>query len=220
MFEFFYNFLILVAIFFIYSFIGWVFEVISFLIMRHKLVNRGFLFGPIIPIWGACVLLMTLFLKPDDSVFSLFISSAVIATVLEYIINFIMEKLFKARWWDYSHLPFNINGRVWLGSATFFGLGGLLALKFFNPLFYNLLIHIDKTIFTIMVCFLLIIFIVDIIVSCNIIQKLKFSAEAIRTDYTEEITKKVKNTLMNKSLGFKRLLKAFPNVTFSFKIKK
>ena len=98
MFDFLYNFIILGALFLIYSFIGWMIEVIYTLIEKKKFVNRGFLIGPLVPIWGTGAVLITIILRPDDSLFNLVISSAFIGTFLEYVVNYLMEKLFKVRW--------------------------------------------------------------------------------------------------------------------------
>ena len=215
-----YSFYQYFSLFLIYSFIGWLIEVIGSLITSHKLVNRGFLIGPIVPIWGCGAILITLIIKPTDSIFSLIIASAFICSFLEYIVNYVMEKMFKARWWDYSHLPLNFNGRIWLGSSLFFGVGGLLIIKYINPFFLNLISSIDINIFYIICNVLLIFVLIDFFVSCNIIKNLKLSVSSLRKDYTEEITKKVKDVLVEKSKDFNRLFKAFPDVNFSFKSKK
>lgn len=220
MFDFLYNFIILGALFLIYSFIGWMIEVIYTLIEKKKFVNRGFLIGPLVPIWGTGAVLITIILRPDDSLFNLVISSAFIGTFLEYVVNYLMEKMFKVRWWDYSSLPFNINGRVWLGSSCFFGIGGLLIVKIMNPLFFRFFSIINDFVFSIIIMVLLLFVLTDFCISFNIINKLKISVDSVRKDYTEEISKKVKAILMNKSMWFKRLLNAFPNVKFSFKAKK
>ena len=220
MFDFFYKFIIICALFLIYSFIGWILEVVYIFITERKFVNRGFLIGPLVPIWGTGAVLITLILKPDDSLFNLIVSSAFIGTFLEYVINYLMEKMFKVRWWDYSHLPFNINGRVCLMSSCFFGVGGLLIVKYINPILFDLFNLINSSLFIFLVIIFMFLALTDFCISFNIIQKLKVSAEAVRKDYTEEISKKVKKVLMDKSIGFKRLLKAFPNIKFSFKGKR
>lgn len=220
MFGFFYKFILMCALFLIYSFIGWLVEVLLTLVMERKFINRGFLIGPLVPIWGTGAVLITLILKPQDSLFNLIISSAFIGTFLEYVINYLMEKLFKVRWWDYSHLPFNINGRVCLASSCVFGVGGVLVVKFINPFLFNIFLKINPSIFCMIIMILILFVLTDFCISFNIIQKLKISAESVHKDYTEEISKKVRATLMNKSFGFKRLLKAFPNVKFSFKGKR
>ena len=220
MFDVFYNFMLSFSLFIIYAFIGWIIEIIAALINNHKFINRGFLIGPIIPIWGIGALMISWIVKPSDSVLGLIVSSAFIGAVLEYVVNYMMEKIFKARWWDYSNLPFNIEGRIWLGSCLLFGVGGLLLIRYMNPFFTSVLLKIDKTFLCVLATYALVIMIIDICVSGNIIKNLKLSAYSIRKDYTEEVTKKVKQALKEKSYSFNRLLKAFPDVKFLFKSKK
>ena len=149
MFDFYNKFVVLCALFLIYSFFGWIIEVIYTFFEKKKFVNRGFLIGPLVPIWGTGAILITLILRPDDSMFNLIISSAFIGTFLEYVVNYLMEKIFKARWWDYSKLPFNVNGRVWLGSSLFFGIGGVIIVQFMNPLLFDLFKSVNPYVFRI-----------------------------------------------------------------------
>lgn len=207
-------------LFLIYSFIGWLFEVLLTIVKEQKYVNRGFLVGPIVPIWGTGAILITLILKEKDGIFNLLVSSAFIGTVLEYVVNVLMEKLFKARWWDYSHLPFNINGRVWLGSSILFGVGGACLILFLNPFFMGILNNFSDLFLIYVGALLLILLIIDLTISCNIIKNLKLSAYSIKKDYTEEVSNKVRSILLEKSRSFNRLLKAFPDVNFLFKGKK
>lgn len=207
-------------LFLIYSFIGWLFEVFLAIVKEHKFINRGFLIGPIVPIWGTGAILITLILKETDGIFNLLVSSAFIGTFLEYVVNVLMEKLFKARWWDYSDLPFNVNGRVWLGSSVLFGIGGMYVVLYLNPFFLSLINFLDSNILIYLGFILLIIVVVDFAISCNIIKRLKLSAYSIRKDYTEEVSKKVRAILREKSHSFNRLIKAFPDVNFLFKSKK
>ena len=211
--DFFYHITTWFLVFIIYSFIGWIFEVFITFVNTHKFVNRGFLIGPVIPIWGAGCVLITILVK-DQSILRLIIFSGTIGAILEYAVNYIMEKIFKARWWDYSHLPFNVNGRIWLGSVLLFGFGGLFVVKYISPWLFNLVTEIDPTMLYALSMILFMVLIADIIISTGIIKNLKLSAEAMQQDYTAEITKRVKKVLSNKSSEFKRLLKAFPNVKF------
>lgn len=206
-------------LFLIYSFIGWVIEVSAELINNKKIVNRGFLIGPIVPIWGFGAVLITIFIKSSDSPLSLIVTSAFIGTALEYVVNYLMEKIFKARWWDYSHLPFNINGRVWLGSSILFGFGGYFLVNYLNPFFLNIISKINPSFAIILSSILLIVLALDLVISCDIITKLNLSAHSLKKDYTEEVSKKVKLVLEEKSNSFRRILKAFPDVTFQFKKK-
>jgi len=211
--DFFYHITTWFLVFIIYSFIGWIFEVFITFVNTHKFVNRGFLIGPVIPIWGAGCVLITILVK-DQSILRLIIFSGTIGAILEYAVNYIMEKIFKARWWDYSHLPFNVNGRIWLGSVLLFGFGGLFVVKYISPWLFNSVTEIDPTMLYALSMILFMVLIADIIISTGIIKNLKLSAEAMQQDYTAEITKRVKKVLSNKSSDFKRLLKAFPNVKF------
>lgn len=204
-------------LFVFYSFFGWVLEVGLAFSKEHKFINRGFLIGPVVPIWGFGAILISFILKDSDGIFNLLVSSAFIGTALEYVINYIMEIIFKARWWDYSGRLFNINGRVWLGSSVFFGIGGLCVIKFFNPFLLNVINNINDSFLNIISIILFIILIIDFCISCNIIKKLKLSVYSMKKDYTEEISKKVKLVLIEKSHSFRRLLKAFPDVNFIIK---
>lgn len=214
-----YKFITLCALFLTYSFVGWVIEVTFSCLVEKKFINRGFLVGPLVPIWGTGAVFITLILRPDDSLFNLIVGSAFIGSFLEYVVNYLMEKFFKARWWDYSDMPFNINGRICLAFSAAFGIGGALVVKVFNPLFFGLFALINKSAFCIIVSVLMLLMAIDFCISFNVVQKLKLSAEALRKDYTEEISKKVRQVLMDKSIGFRHLLKAFPNVKFTSKKK-
>ena len=107
-----YHFLFLFSLFIIYSFIGWTIEMVACAIANKKIVNRGFLVGPYCPIYGFSSLIMIGVLqKYLNDAFVLFIMAIFICTFTEYITSYIMEKIFHARWWDYTNIPFNLNGR-------------------------------------------------------------------------------------------------------------
>ena len=128
-----YQTFIYVAIFLIYSFIGWIVEVSAFLIQDHKFVNRGFFIGPVVPIYGTGGILITLLLtKYQSDPVTLFCMAVVVCSILEYFTSYVMEKLFKTRWWDYSNKKFNINGRICLTNLLFFGLMGLVMVYLVN----------------------------------------------------------------------------------------
>ena len=98
-----------------YSFIGWAYESILCSIVGKRLVNRGFLNGPVCPIYGTGAVAVVWALGSfRDQVAVLFLLSAFLTTTLEYLTSWVMEKLFHARWWDYSGRLLNIHGRVCL----------------------------------------------------------------------------------------------------------
>ena len=129
-----------------------------------------------------------------------------------------MEKIFKARWWDYSDKKFNVNGRICLTYAFLFGLCGVIMICFTNPIIIYLLNLIPENIMVIISSSFLIIFITDVLVSFNIISKFKTTALNIAKDSTEEINKKVIETIKNKVLQ-KRIVKAFPSLKFQFNLR-
>ena len=101
--------------FIIYSFLGWTMEVICKLVELKKFVNRGFLIGPICPIYGYGVLAIVLIIGSfKGDLLAVFLKSILVCSILEYLTSYLMEKIFKARWWDYSNKKFNLNGRICL----------------------------------------------------------------------------------------------------------
>ena len=118
--------------FLVYSFIGWLWEDLLSLVKEHRFVNRGFLIGPYCPIYGAGALAFLSVGNYIDNPVALFFIGGAIACILEYITSYTMEKLFKARWWDYSNWPLNINGRICLYGFIGFGVGSV-AIKYLQP---------------------------------------------------------------------------------------
>lgn len=200
-------------LFLIYSIIGWVMEVIFTLFKDKTLVNRGFLIGPYCPIYGCgCVLIILLLKRYSNDFFVLFIMSMVVCSILEYLTSYIMEKLFKARWWDYSDRKFNINGRICLETMIPFGLLGCLLMCVINPFISGFISKVPKDILNPISIVLFILFVIDNIASYSIITKLHLHTNKIVMDNTEEITKKVREYVTNYSKFGRRLMKSFPNL--------
>jgi len=127
---------IVFLIFIIFSMVGWISEVLYVgIFFEHKFVNRGFLHGPICPIYGFGGLAILLL---PQSLYStwvlLFCASMLFGTIVEYLSSWILEKLFHTRWWDYSRYKFNIHGRVCLLNSLLFGVLGVVIIHFVQPL--------------------------------------------------------------------------------------
>ena len=181
-------------------------------IKNKTFTNRGFLIGPYCPIYGTAALAMILILsKYKDDIIILFFVGIVISSFLEYLTSYILEKVFKARWWDYSNKILNIDGRVCLVNSIQFGLLCILLINYINPFITNIMNSIPVKTLNIISIIVMVIFFADCILSFNIIFKIKKSAENLRKDYTDEISNKVKEILMNQSKLFSRFLRAFPN---------
>jgi len=200
----------LFVIFIFYSFVGWIIESIYVYYCTKKIMNRGFLIGPCCPIYGfGCLIFILILPKYLDDPIVLFVLAATICSVLEYITSWIMEKLFKARWWDYSNKKFNINGRICLENAMGFGLGALLVMYIIHPFFKPIISSIPVNLYNIIAIILSIVFIVDLAVSLKIITGFKTVAKSIHKDSTEEITKKVREKLVSRGGLYKRLVSSF-----------
>ena len=120
--------------FLLYSFLGWVYETILVSVQERRFVNRGFLNGPLCPIYGVGAVLASLLLDGlSGRPVVLFLASALGASVLEYATSWAMERLFHARWWDYTDFRFNLNGRICLLGAVVFGLGGVVIVRVIQP---------------------------------------------------------------------------------------
>lgn len=168
----------LFVLFIVYSFMGWVGEVIYCSIPEKHFINRGFLHGPVCPVYGCGGLLVIFTLLPfKDTWIELFLAAMFVTSVLEYITSWLMEILFHNRWWDYSHYKFNINGRVCLLNSVIFGAAGTLALRFVHPLVSQLIKSLKTPYIEIISGIFAVVFLTDIILTVRTLsrfnQKLK-----------------------------------------------
>lgn len=209
------SFMHYVILFFLYSFCGWIVEVIDILVKQHRLSNRGFLIGPYLPIYGSgCLLIIILLNNSVNDFFGLFLKAMIICSILEYFTSFIMEKIFKTRWWDYSDRKFNINGRICLENMIMFGLLGCLVMYVVNPFFTSMIIYLRGNVVNILGIIILIVFVLDFTVSFKIILNIRSVVTSVAKDGTDEITKRVKQ-ILEKSNVYKRIIKAFPKLSIS-----
>ncbi len=190
------NFKVYFLLFLIYSICGFLMEITSVYLRTKKIVNRGFLFGPYCSIYGFCSIIMIILLSDIKNIFLLFLLSFLICGILEYWMSFLMEKLFKARWWDYSNRFFNINGRFCIENGIYFGLFGMFLVRVVNP-FLGPLVTVFNSNITLYI--LLIIFIIDNIISIYLAFKLKKITLFKRDDNTNEIIKLREKLLFKKT---------------------
>ena len=207
---------IIFLMFMIYSFLGWIVDIVGNFLSKKQIVNRGFFIGPYCPIYGFGALFITFFLHliPVQNYLFVFISCILICSFLEYMTSYVLEKLFHARWWDYSDHRFHINGRVSLTTSLGFGTLGLILVYIFNPFFLKIIKNIPTLIFNIIMIIIFLIFISDVITSYKIISKLKKDGYENIRDITEKANEEVKKVLKNKSIFNRRLLSAFPHLKF------
>ena len=205
-----------------YAFLGWGMEIGCKYVQFGKFINRGFLIGPYCPIYGWGAIAITILLKRytyDPLV--LFIMSTLVCSIIEYFTSYFMEKKYHARWWDYSNKKFNINGRICLETLIPFGILGLFIMYVTNPMLFNIYQSMSEIVVHIISITLFIIFIVDNIISSNIISSVNVEGSKLVKDNTEEITEKVKQILREKSWLHRRLINAYPDLKdIRVKIKK
>lgn len=156
------NWITVFWLFFIYSVVGWLWETVYCSLKAKKFVYRGFLVGPYCPIYGFGVLAVLYFIEPfQNNLILLYVLSTIVVTVLEYLTSLFMEKLFHARWWDYSHVPLNFQGRVALPVSLFWGVGCVVIVKFVNPAVMELERWLVQTFGAVLPIILMIIMLID-----------------------------------------------------------
>ena len=204
--------------FFIFGFLGWCMEVILKYRQYHRFINRGFLTGPILPIYGFGVILITLVVGNLASVESgpvtTFSLSLVICGIVEYLTSYVLEKIFHARWWDYSQKPMNLHGRVWIGNLVLFGLAGVAIIHIVNPLLFPALDRIPLNTRKVTAVVLLAILAADFVISLFVLKLVKAGVDSSQADNTEEISKEVRQLLTNRSYFYSRFADAYPEVVY------
>jgi len=182
--------------FFLYSALGWLVESIYCSVAAKKWINRGFLTGPMCPIYGTGAMVMTLCLsslKAMDIAIPIFgyrlkitvvlviLAGMVLCDIVEFITSVLMEKLFHARWWDYSNKPFNIQGRICLGHTMYWGLATLGFLYLVHPIVAGLIAHIPQQTIYVIVAAVLLVFTADYINAIRAAMDVKEMIEKLRT---------------------------------------
>ncbi len=209
-----------VLYFFIYAFLGWLLEVICKFVEYKRFINRGFLVGPICPIYGFGVLGIILLIgKNTSDVLAVFLKSILICSILEYFTSYIMEKLFKARWWDYSKRKYNINGRICLETMIPFGVLGVGIIYLLHPTIVKFVGLFGSTLKLVCAIILCVIFIVDLVFSYNVMNKIKKEIKNHNQDNTELIKEKVIEWLNNNSTLYRHVKNAYPKFKISKRLK-
>ena len=156
----------ILAYFLIYSCLGWCLEVIYAAVTTGKLVNRGFLNGPVCPIYGFGMVIVLFTLTPlADNVFLLYVGGVILPSVLELAGGWALEKLYHTRWWDYSDFPFNIGGYICLQFSLLWGVGTLVVMKAVHPVIADLVAMVPTLIGFIVMCVLYAVYAADVVVT-------------------------------------------------------
>lgn len=194
----------IVLTFFIYSVLGWICEVVYCSVPKKHFVNRGFLFGPYLPIYGFGATFVIVLLEPFyDSWPMVMILSAVITSVLEYITSFLLEKIFKVKLWDYSTYPLNLNGRICALNSTLFALLSLFIIYVVNTPVYSFLSSLNPTLVQILSLLVTAVMSADAAVAVNKMSQFQHAMKEIAKarSEAEEKLRMIKSSLSGENLA-------------------
>lgn len=167
--------------------------------------------GPWCPIYGFGAVFISLLLsRHAEDPLAVFGLAILICGILEYSTSYMMEKIFHARWWDYSTKKFNLNGRVCADTLLPFGLLGLLLVYAITPVMFSCFDLLSETMIQIICLSLSLLFLVDIAISTTTLVKIRVHAGKLDGDSTEKITNEVRSVLAEKSALVRRMMRAFP----------
>ena len=207
-------------IFILFSFLGWVVEVIYSLIVDKQFVNRGFLFGPVCPIYGFGFLLVYICLQPLIAYpVALFFCSALLVSLLELATGAILERLFNQKWWDYSNYPLNFKGYICLRFSALWGIGCLLFVYLVLPLTLQMLKLLPFYMSSIFITFALAIMFIDTFFTIVSISKIKKYIVAVAKNGFNNLKNKQAVAMAKISPKIERLVKAFPKLKLSDTLK-
>ncbi len=163
----------MLCFFVIYSVLGWCLEVCFCTINTGQLVNRGFLNGPVCPIYGFGMVIVIAVLSPvSGNVLALFFWGALLTSALELAAGWVLKKLFHTSWWDYSDVPFNLGGYICLKFSLAWGVAVVAVMRLLHPLVAGLVVAVPRTLGSILLCAALAAFVCDAAVTVSGILKL------------------------------------------------
>lgn len=181
----------LLTCFIVYSFLGWIMESIFRSFCEKKIINTGFLIGPMCPIYGiGSIIMITCMGWLQGSVVELFIISVVILTFWEYIVGVLLEKVFQTKYWDYSEHKFNFQGRICLTNSILWGCLGVGFINIIHPFVWGVISGFDQNVFAWIIYGTTALVIIDTIISVIKVKNIKVDLKKVE-DISEEIKEKL-----------------------------
>ena len=198
-------FIELLTYFFIYSFLGWCIESVYKSICEKRVINSGFLYGPICPIYGYGAIIMYIFLDDVSSKpFITFCLGFVVLSIWEYLVGVFLEKVFHRTYWDYSKNKFNLQGRVCLLNSVFWGILGVLFIDLIHPFVTGILSTVNSEIIIYCDIAVATLFLIDTIVSIN--SNYSIATKLKRVDELNASIKEKINEIKQKGKGVEQSL--------------
>lgn len=191
-------------LFFIYAFLGWCVEVAFVAITLGKVVNRGFLNGPVCPIYGCGMLGVLMVLLPvKQNIFLLFLGGMVICSAVELFGGWILDKIFHMRWWDYSDRPFNIGGYICLPFSIMWGFAVVFAVWFVHAPIMAVVEKIPYAVKIVIIIIFAVVFIIDMIVTLKNLVGIKRSLGQLDkvAEELQGIGDQLKDVVGNSAIG-------------------
>ena len=200
----------IILLFFIYAFLGWCCEVAFAACKQGRFINRGFLNGPVCPIYGFGVIGVAVALYPvRDNLLMLYLGSVLLTTLIEFVTGYMLERIFHARWWDYSNMPMNIMGYVCLLFSMIWGLACLVIVHWLHPWIVAAVQWLPSAVCIILDCLFGLIFIVDLCATVSAARKL--SERLVRlTELGQElhaISDEIGQTISDKTLAARQYVR-------------
>lgn len=206
-----YSFTIWIFIFYIYCFLGWIVESSIVSVRTRKLVNRGFLKIPMLPIYGfGAVMMLFVSLPIKDKPILIYFAGMIAATLLEYIAAVLIENIFKIKYWDYTEDKFNFQGRICLESSLFWGVLSVALTLFIHKPVENFVLSLKSNTITIIVFIISIIFLIDFFISAK--KALDLNKLLSFIDKVKIETENLKVQIENKSKDYKALIPKIENL--------
>ena len=194
-----------VLFFFLYSFLGWIWESCYVSVRKHRWVNRGFMHGPMLPLYGSGAMVVLIVTIPvRDNILLVFLMGMIGATILEYFTGITMERLFHVRYWDYRNLKFNVRGYICPLASLCWGVFSILMVKVVHIPFEHMVLLIPVTIADILAFVLTIAAAVDFTQSFN--EAMDMKRILVQLEASKEQIQKVQERLKRASEGVQERL--------------
>lgn len=184
--------------YFAFSVLGWIWESIYCTIKERKWQNRGFLYGPLCPIYGFGSIvalfvydLILLGTVPKLSWWMILLAGFFFSMILEYPTSYILEKKFHARWWDYSDLPLNINGRTCAITSIGFGIGAIIIMNYLIPSYEKILVIIPATIISVLCVIFVALHSSDFTLTVSNLTNFQRNIDELEKEFQDKMTEEV-----------------------------